>query len=286
MSVPAAAFALAAALLFALAAVAQQRVASRVPDDESLGLGLARRLVTSPLWLVASVGDLVGYGLQAVALGLGAVVLVEPLLSTMVLFALVIGAWSRRRRPSRGDLGWGALLCGGLALFLIVGDPSAGVDSATWSAWTGPLALVVGGTVLCVAVATRSRGTVRAVALGAGSGLMYGLSAPLTKSVVDLITGPTGPISAVSAWESYALIVALGAGVFLQQSSFQAGSVAQSLPVTTVLSPVVAVFLGVTVLQEQVAFSGLTAVGVLVAAAAMAVATAALARDTTLEATA
>ena len=68
MSVPAAAFALAAALLFALAAVAQQRVASRVPDDESLGLGLARRLVTSPLWLVASVGDLVGYGLQVESL--------------------------------------------------------------------------------------------------------------------------------------------------------------------------------------------------------------------------
>lgn len=272
--------ALAAALLFAIAAVAQQRVASRVPDDEGLNLGLVRRLVTSPLWLAASVGDLAGYGLQAAALGLGAVVLVAPLLSTVVLLALVIGAWSRRQRPSRGEVGWGALLCGGLALFLVAGDPSGGVASAPWSDWKVPLVVCFLAAAGCVVVATRSRGRVRAVALGAGSGLMYGLSAPLTKSVVDALTGPDGPGGVFGTWELYALVAALGAGIFLQQSSYQAGTVAQSLPVATVLEPVVGVVLAVIVLQERITFTGLAAVGVVASALAVSAATAALARAT------
>lgn len=272
--------ALAAALLFAIAAVAQQRVASRVPDSESLNLGLVRRLLTSPLWLAASVGDLAGYGLQAAALGLGAVVLVEPLLSTMVLFALVLGAWSRRRRPTTAEMGWGALLCAGLALFLVAGDPSGGVASAPWSEWMMPLVLCSLATVGCVVVATRSLGGVRAVALGAGSGLMYGLSAPLTKSVVDALTGTDGPGGVLGAWELYALVASLGAGIFLQQSSYQAGTVAQSLPVATVLEPIVGVALAVIVLQERITFTGLAAIGVVASALAMSAATAALARAT------
>ena len=96
------AVALVAALLFAVAFVMQQRAASEVPDDESLGLGLITRLVRRPIWLIGTGADTLGYVAQAVALGLASLVLVQPLLATSLLFALPLGAWWAKRRPQLG----------------------------------------------------------------------------------------------------------------------------------------------------------------------------------------
>ena len=77
MTAVAIAVALVAALLFAVAFVMQQRAASEVPDDESLGLGLITRLVRRPIWLIGTGADTLGYVAQAVALGLASLMLVS-----------------------------------------------------------------------------------------------------------------------------------------------------------------------------------------------------------------
>ncbi|MGE0027860.1 MAG: DMT family transporter, partial [Thermoleophilia bacterium] len=93
--------ALGAAVLFALASVLQQRAASEVSDADAHGTGLIRKLVRRPLWLAGTATDTLGYVAQAAALGLGSLVLVQPLLATYLLFALPLGAWMAKRRLGR-----------------------------------------------------------------------------------------------------------------------------------------------------------------------------------------
>jgi hypothetical protein len=277
MTIVAAGLALVAAALFAVAAAAQQRAAAQVPDDRARGLGLIRVLLRRPLWWMGTGGDFAGYAAQAGALGLGSLVLVQPLLVTTLLFALPLAAWWSGRRLSRADAVWALTLSAALALFVVVAEPTAGADRAAPLRWL-PAGLVLGAVLLgCLGVAAVRRGNVRAVLLAVATALLYGLTAALTKGVVSLVDD--GPLALVTAGETPALVAAAVGGTLLSQSAFQAGALGASLPIITVGEPLVGVALGVAVLDEQVRVAGAEWVlfGVLVMA--MVVATAALARS-------
>lgn len=276
VTVLAAALALLAAVVLAVGSVAQQRSASAVPDAAH-GVRLVRALARRPLWWLGIGGDLGGYLLQAAALAVGSLLLVQPLLVTSLLFALPLGAWWAGRRLSGTDWGWAALLAAALAVFVVVGDPTAGVGRAGAGAWA-PVA-VVAAVLLAgfLLAAARTRGVSRAVLLAAGTGLCYGVGAALTKGVVDLIGD--GAVALLTSWETYALVVVSAGGTMLQQSAFQAGALVAALPTMTVAEPVVAVVVGVAVLGERVQSDGLELVGIGVLAALMVVATVGLARS-------
>jgi hypothetical protein len=115
------------------------------------------------------------------------------------------------------------------------------------------------------------------VLLGVVTAVAYGVVAALTKGVVDALDG--GLLALLTTWETYALAAAAVAGTLVQQSAFQAAGLQASLPVITVGEPVVAVLLGMVVLDEQVRADGTewALIGVLVAV--MVAATVALARS-------
>jgi drug/metabolite transporter (DMT)-like permease len=82
-------------------------------------------------------------------------------------------------------------------------------------------------------------------------------------------------------WETYVLVVAVTGGLFLQQSAYQAGNLQQALPAITILEPVVAVVIGLTILDESVQVSTVPGWAVLVVAvAAMTAGTVQLSRST------
>ena len=271
----AAALALLAAVLFAVASAVQQRSAADVPDTEAgarLVLALARR----PRWWAGTLSDTGGFAAQAAALGLGSLLLVQPLLVTTLLVALPLGARWAGRRLRRSDWVWSALLVLALALFAVVGEPTTGVDRAGWRPWLPAwivLGLLVGG---CLAGAAVRRGTARAVLLAVAAGVAYGIGAALTKGVVSQLDD--GLVALLTSWETWLLVVAMVGGTYLQQSAYQAGALEASLPAVTVGEPVVAVALGIGVLQERLQADGAewALIGVLVVV--MAAATVALAR--------
>src|SRR5205823_3686024 len=101
-------FGLAAAFLFAASASIQQHAAhqARPPGTDAEGRfahradlftalwQLIRRLIRTPLWLVGWMTNLLGYGVQAIALHFGTLALVQPLQVSQLLFALPLGsAW-------------------------------------------------------------------------------------------------------------------------------------------------------------------------------------------------
>src|SRR5205085_6462347 len=105
-----------------------------------------------------------------------------------------------------------------------------------------------------IGVGARSAGPRRALSLGVAAGLLFGVMAGLTKSVVHLLGGGIGDL--LTSWEPYALGICAITGLLLQQGAYQAGALSLSLPAIAVLEPVTATAIGVGVFEESVAASG------------------------------
>lgn len=269
------ALALLAALLLAAASVAQHHVVAGVGDGD--GRSVLGRLLRSPVWWAGTFGDTAGFLVQAAALGVGSLLLVQPLLVTTLLFALPLSARWSGRPVRRAEWGWAGVLVLALAAFLVVGEPTEGVDRAplaTWLPTGGVLAAVVVG---CLVVAALRPGPARALSLGTVAGLLFGVTAALVMGVVDLLGD--GLLAVLTAGQTWATVACVVAGTLVQQWSYAAGDLSASLPAVTVGEPVVAAVVGVAVLGETVRADGAEWLVITAAALAMTVATVALARS-------
>jgi drug/metabolite transporter (DMT)-like permease len=275
--------ALGAALAYAAASVLQQREAEAdAGDDQGSAVGggfrLVLRLARRPIWLAGLGADGVGYGLQAVALGLGELLVVQPVLTSGILFALPAGAWWSGRRLSRSDFAWACVLAIALTVFVLLAGSDGGRNFASARAWVACAVITTPVLVGCTFAATRSRGTPRAVLFAFIAAVLFGITAALTKSSVVLIDHHG--FGALRHWEPYALL-ALGAlGFVVNQRAFQAGSLTASLPTLTVVEPVVAALIGITMLHETVPTdSAIEWIAVAASVVAMVIATIVLSRS-------
>jgi hypothetical protein len=242
--------ALAAALCYALSNVLQQHEAQQIADEESLKVGLLTKLIRRPRWLVGIGADVGGYVFEAAALGAGALVLVEPILATALVFSLLFGWALHGRRVS--SAGWGAagLLAASMSLFLYQVSPSGGDSVAPLGHWVRVAPAIAAFIAICVAAAATQTGARRAALLSAGAGCAFGVSAVLTKAFVHYLG--QGPLAWVPHWEPYGLAVSSIGGLLLAQSAFQTGALAAAVGAEQVLQPLAGVLLGVTLLGENV----------------------------------
>ncbi|MFI1916072.1 DMT family transporter [Nocardia sp. NPDC020380] len=254
--------ALIAALLFAVAAVAQQRAAAAVAEGDAL-IGA---LIRNPRWWAGLVGDAGGYGMQVVALALGAVLLVQPILVSSLVFALPLAARLNGRRITGREMGMAVALTAGLACFVVIGDPTEGKTTAPLHDWIVPMGVLLVLIVAAVIAGLRSGPAPRALLLGVASGSLYGVAAALTSYVSGLFEHGFGHV--LTSWQTWTLVAAGITGVYLQQLAFQAGPLSASLPTVMIAEPLVAAFLGRTVLDERLQAHGfglvITGIAVLV----------------------
>ncbi len=242
--------ALTAAFLFAVSNVVEQRVAAQAPMEESLRPRLLVRLFRHPAWQGGFVADVGGYGAQAAALAFGALLLVAPLIACGLLFSLLLEARLARTRLPTADLVAAALLCGGVGLFLGIGDPSGGRAVVAATRWA-PVAIVGAAIIgLCAVGRRRARGPARAMLFGLAAGLTFGINSAVTKTVVHVIADD-GVLHVFTRWELYALAVLSLGGLLIVQSAFQAGSLKSALPALEVSEPVVATIIGAAILDEH-----------------------------------
>jgi len=117
--------ALAAACLLGTGVALQHQQAATMSDESSVRPGLLIALIQRPLWLLGMGCDIAGFGLQAVALERGSLVVVEPVIATSLVFSLlVLGAMTHVRFSAR-ELGSAVVVVGGLALFLLSASPTS-----------------------------------------------------------------------------------------------------------------------------------------------------------------
>lgn len=268
---------LVAALLFAAASVLQQRGTASIADDDALGAGMLASLVRRPIWVLGILADIAGFGVQAAALAVGSLLLVQPMLVTTLLFALPIAARVAHRRLSSEEWVWAALLVVSLVGFVVLGEPSSGKDRPSFSAWIPTILIVVPLVLACVFAAKGlPHGTRRSLVLAVAAGVLLGVSAPLTKTAIHAFD--SGIASGLRSWELWAMAITASLGTFWQQSSYQAGDVQTSLPAVTVLKPIVAMALGLTIYGETLKVGGLGDIFLGLSILTMGIATVALGR--------
>lgn len=245
-------FALASALTIAWGTVVRHRVAS-ASDDGQLPIFAA---VRSGWWWAGLVAALTGYGLQILALNFGTLLIVQPILVLSLMFTLPLSARMEGRRISKAESAWAGLLTVAVAVLVVLGRPTPGTELPSLSQWLwsfGVGAVVIGAMGAAVFRLPRPG---RAVVLGAMTGAIMGYLALMSKAVVDAFAH-AGAVGLLSSWELYALLALAGVGTAVQQGSFNAGALKNSLPAMTIVEPLVAFTLGYVVLGEyfQVATS-------------------------------
>ena len=268
--------ALASALVGAIGTVLQQTEAAAASQR---GLRLLRAMITRPRWLIGYGLGVVAVGLGAWALAVGALLVVQPVGVTSLLFALPLAARYAGQRMTRTQWVNAAILTVGLAAFVAVGRPTEGVSVQPLTAWVRvlvPTLVVVA--VVCV-LGRRQRGHRRALLLAVATGIMFGVQAALSKSVLTIGTvGGLHLAAVVTSWELYALLVMSVASVALQQLAFQASDLSASQPAITVLTPIAGAVCGVAIFGESLQTTPVGWVVVVAAVLAMGWSTIALAR--------
>ncbi|MFY1670088.1 DMT family transporter [Plantactinospora sp. WMMB334] len=255
MTAAAVALALGAAVCFALGAALQQRAARQEPPHGTADPRLVIRLLRRRSWLLGKIPDLTGTLLQAFALRFGPLTLVQPLLVSGMFLAIPLEAALDHRRPHPRDLTAVAACVLGLGVFLAAARPRAGVAQPSLMGWMG-LALVGGALVgICLLLAHRADGAARGTLLGIASGLLYAGTAALLKTVAERVTDD--PLSTLTDWHLYALVVVGFASVALNQNAFQNGPLAAPLTSITLVDPIASVVIGVTAFHETLSFGGL-----------------------------
>jgi len=253
------------AACYAVCAVLQHREAGRV---EAGGVALLWRLLHRPAFLAAGVVEVAGLALQAVALTLGAVSLVQVLLVSGLLFAVPLAALVEHRRATATEA-VGAVLCVlGLAAFLVAGRPEEGVAEVPLTRALAVGAPILAGAGALVLLALRA-GRLRASLLGAAAGLCYGVSTGAFKLSADGFA--QHGLLVLEGWPPYLLVAAGGTGLVLTQNAFRDSGLGLPLAVLTLAEPVAAVLWGSLVLHEHLASSPAARLGQVVAALVAAV---------------
>ena len=257
--------ALISALLFALGTVLQQKAGMDAMAGGTSS-GLLVRMARHRLWLAGIACDIGGFISQAAALRLGQLAVVQPLLVLSVVFALPLGARLSDQRVGRREAAAAALVVGALAGFLAIANPSGGRSEVAVSQWV--VAGVACGAI-CVPLSLLGRhgpAPRRAALLGAAAGILFALSAALTKSVVDELH--FGLVHVITNWEPYALCVVGYVSMTFNQLALNTRALAATIASSTAVDPVVSVALGLALFDEHLHASGLQATVAFVALAA------------------
>lgn len=247
---------LAAALAFAVSTSLKHVSAGQVPDAQDLHPSKLMHFILAtlahPLWLGGVGADVVGLSLQILALHLGALSVVQPLLVSGLLFALLIRQRHEHNITGR-EIAWAVVLTVALAGFFWLGRPANPSVHGTVDRVPAVAAAAIGLVLalVCVLLGRRLRHGGRSAALlGVAVGMIYAAVAALLKAVTDIALN--GPIVVLGSWQPYAVVVLGATGLLLNQLAFQAGPLTASLPAISTVDPLLSIALGILVYDEQI----------------------------------
>ncbi|MEV7234380.1 DMT family transporter [Streptomyces sp. NPDC051020] len=232
---------LVSAVAYAAGAIVQERVAA-AGDSRSL------TPLRNRVWWVAVALNSVGAVLHVLALAYGPLSLVQPLGALTIVFALPMAALFVRRRA--GATAWrGAIMAtAGLAgLLALTGGSEAHTLDGSEQVM---LATVTFGAVALLLVVSKGmqKPVVRSVVLAGAAGVAFGIASVFTKTVAMVWTS-----GAVGAGLPSLLVIAVlaGAGLLLAQAAYRGAGLTAPLATVTVVNPVIAAAVGITLFGEE-----------------------------------
>lgn len=226
-----------AAVLYCSGAALQALEARNTPERQALHASLLRDLASRPRWLVGTGCVLVGWSLQAAALLLAPVTVVQPALAAGLVILLGIGARVLGERVGRREvLAVAAIVLGVAGLAATAPLPS------TDHADSEVLALVIAGLALLALAPYALRSSDRALGglVIASGGLAYAVCGLSTSFAGDAL--PEARWLVILFWLGVTVAAAL-IGLVSEMTAFQHAPVTHVFPVMLVIQMLVAVLL-------------------------------------------
>ena len=261
------------ALLTALSnavSVTTQHIASTADPRRSSGWRLVLYLFRNPLWLFGWVALAAAFLFQALALHNGLISVVQPLLVTELIFALVLRRFWIHQSIRLVTWGGGALTCVGLAVFLVAGEPQGGQPTPLTHHWIAAGVTCSVGAAVLVALGQWGSPGRRAGLYASAAAIMWALVAVFIKTTTDTFT-QFGVGGMFLHWPVYALAVSGLAGVWLQQAALHVGPLRVSQPLLVIIDPLVSIALSVWLFDERFIPDATTVTVAAIAFAAMCV---------------
>lgn len=230
------------------------------------GVGSMLAQMASNRWyLLSLVTNGLGLALQVAALKVGAIFIVQPVLTLALVFSLAMNHLVSRTRLTVGEAVASFLLVGGLVLFLWLAGATHphGEDATGRRGPTVALAVcMVLGIGACVLVARRARPAVRAASLGLAVAAIFACNAALITTCTRIAAHPQrGFVDLLVSWQLWLLVVAGLTGMVLNQMAFAAGPLAMSLPVIASADPLLSLVVARVVYGERLRHAPLELAG-------------------------
>ena len=238
-----------AAFVNALTSVLQRIGVETAPESTTLRLSLMTHAIRRGIWLIGFGLMLVVFGLQATALRFGELSVVQPVLTTELLFLLLIlGGWFRFRLTLQEWLGALTVVVG-LGGFFLAAAPSGGQAIPDTAQWVVASAVLLGIIAACIVAALRGPRWWRAAAFGAAAAVTGGYTAALTKAITNYTKLGWGHV--FTHFQPYMLAV-MGLGtVFLLQNALHAGPITASRTTLVTINPLVSIVLGLSLFGDR-----------------------------------
>jgi len=267
---------LAAAFLFALAAMLQQRAARQVvsaTSQEALipaalaGIGpLMRTLLRTRTWLLGWVTNLAGFATQATGLHLGSVAAVQPWMSTQLLFALPLSSADQRRWPRKRDWVFALTICAGLVVLVAVEGSTPLEGEARRPRVILASLCAVGGIALLIAASRKAPARTASLLVAIGAGLCFAMTAVFIKLTTEDLIG-RGVAATALDWPGYCLAISAVGGLMLEQVAFAGGPLPWAVAAMSVTNPVASFAIGLLAFGVEIPDTAWSWAGIAVAGA-------------------
>lgn len=237
------------AIAFGVSTALMHHTASRAPEGPGGLAGLVqliRHLSTQRKWLAGVTASLCGLGLHSIALSLGSLAVVQPIVVTGLVFTFVFRAVLDRAWPPPRQMACVVLVAAGIAVFLVGAHSSETSGGYATGAALLFVAVALGAAALIWWVATRVGAQRAGLLMGVAGGLIFGMIA----STIKLVTSAASVWDALTSWPIYLLGTLGVAGLLSNQYAYHRAPLSHSLPVLNVVNPVIAVSFGILVLDE------------------------------------
>jgi len=256
-------FALLAAVANALATVLQRIGVETSGDQSSVPLDVHSEqksgfrftnLLKSPIWFAGLGLMTVSFLLQAVALAVGNLTIVQPVMVTELLFIVIIlGFWFDHpigKQEVVSVLG----VIAGLGIFLGFSFGQKGSLHPDIDDWLSAIAGGVMVVLVSLWFSTKGTRSFKAASFGVAGGTSFAITAAFIKQVAE--QWPHGILYILSNWQGYGVAVAGMAGLVLSQHALESGPVAASQSALLISNPLVSIIMGVYLFGNHLDKSG------------------------------
>lgn len=215
----------ATAVLYALSSALQALEARRAPAQSALRLSLIRQLVRRPIWLAGTAAGFLAWPMQAGALALASVALVQPALGIGLIVLLLLGVRVLGERVQAREAGAAAAIAAAVGVLAWAAPHANGRFSHPATIAIVAAAAAVSSTPLVLRVLHATTGLATSLAAGVGWGVVGFATALLDEAI------------ARRHWlDAFGWLVAVGivswSSLLCEMTSLQAWPATRAIPVT------------------------------------------------------